>query len=66
MHISNETTMHLVDAFIQSDLHCIQRIHFISSRILWESNPQPWSCERHTLLFKPQENIDFAKHVYTK
>ncbi len=35
------TFMHLTDAFIQSDLHCIQVtvLHFISSCFPWESNP---------------------------
>ncbi len=37
------TFMHLADAFIQSDLHCIQVtvLHLISSCFPWESNP--WS-----------------------
>ncbi len=35
------TFMYLADAFIQSDLHCIQVtvLHFISSCFPWESNP---------------------------
>ncbi len=35
------TFMHLADAFIQSDLHCIQVtvLHFLSSCFPWESNP---------------------------
>jgi len=33
--------MHLADAFIQSHLHCIQSIQYISSCIPWESNS--WS-----------------------
>ncbi len=38
------TFMHLADAFIQSDLHCIESYSFyifISSCFPWESNP--WS-----------------------
>ncbi len=36
------TFMHLADAFIQSDLQCIQVIHFIvSTCVPWDSNPQP-------------------------
>ncbi len=33
--------LHLADAFIQSNLHCIQVtvLHFISSCFPWESNP---------------------------
>ncbi len=41
------TFMHLADAFIQSDLHCIQVtvfLHFISSCFPWESNPRSWRC----------------------
>ncbi len=38
------TFMHLADAFIQSDLQCIQVIHvFISTCGPWESNPQPFA-----------------------
>ncbi len=40
--------MHLADAFIQSDLHCIQvtvsTFFFISSCFPWESNPWSWRC----------------------
>ncbi len=44
------TFMHLADAFIQSDLHCIQVavffffLHLTSSCFLWESNPWCWHC----------------------
>ncbi len=39
------TFMHLADAFIQSDLQCIQAIHFfLSVCVPWESNPQPLCC----------------------
>ncbi len=39
------TFMHLADAFIQSDLQCIQAIHFfVSMCVPWESNPQPLCC----------------------
>ncbi len=40
------TFMHLADAFIQSNLHCIQVtvLHFISSCFPWESNPWSWRC----------------------
>ncbi len=40
------TFMHLADAFIQSDLHCIQVtvLHLISSCFPWESNPWSWLC----------------------
>ncbi len=38
--------MHLADAFIQSDLQCIQAIHFfISMCVPWELNPQPSTTE---------------------
>ncbi len=36
--------MHLADAIIQSDLHCIQAIHFlISMCVPRELNPQPFA-----------------------
>ncbi len=40
------TFMHLADAFIQSDLHCIQAIHFlfISMCVPWELNPRPFAA----------------------
>ncbi len=40
------TFMHLADAFIQSDLHCIQVtvLPLISSCFPWESNPWSWRC----------------------
>ncbi len=40
------TFMHLADAFIQSDLHCIQVtvLHLTSSCFPWESNPWSWRC----------------------
>uniref|UniRef100_A0A8C1WS89 Jumonji domain containing 1C n=1 Tax=Cyprinus carpio TaxID=7962 RepID=A0A8C1WS89_CYPCA len=36
------TFMHVVDFFVQSDLHCIQGIKFISKGITWELNPYLW------------------------
>ncbi len=47
------TFMHLADAFIQSDLHCIRVtvLHLISSCFPWESNPwstgKPLSTHKH-------------------
>ncbi len=36
--------MHLADAFIQSDLQCIQVIQFLCYMCVpWESNPQPFA-----------------------
>ncbi len=53
------TFVHLADAFIQSDLHCIQVtvLHFISSCFPWESNPWSWRCKRHALPFELQESM---------
>ncbi len=53
--------MHLADAFIQSDLHCIQVtvLHFIISCFPWESNPWSWRCQRHALPFELQESWVF-------
>ncbi len=53
--------MHLADAFIQSDLQCIQVIHFfVSMCVPWESNPQPLRCQRN----EPQEHNLLATIVY--
>ncbi len=39
------TFMNLADAFVQSDLQCIQVIPiFVSTCVPWESNPQPLRC----------------------
>ncbi len=41
----NELRLHLADAFIQSDLKCIQGIHIlVSTCVPWESNPHPLRC----------------------
>ncbi len=43
--ITTFTFMHLADAFIQSDLQCIQVIHFfVSTCVPWESNLKPLHC----------------------
>ncbi len=48
--------MHLADAFIQSDLHCIQAIHFITMCVPWESNPQPFALLTQCSTTEPQEH----------
>ncbi len=52
--------MHLADAFIQSDLQCIQAIHFIyffiSMCVPWESNPQPFALLTQCSTTEPQEH----------
>ncbi len=60
--------MHLADAFIQSDLQCIQAIHFIffSMCVPWESNPQPLRCWRNALTTEPQEHWVTAQKVGLK
>ncbi len=52
------TFMHLADAFIQSDLHCIQAIHFISMCVPWESNPQPFALLTQCSTTEPQEHVN--------
>ncbi len=49
--------MHLADAFIQSDLQCIQAIHFffISMYVPWELNPQPFALLTQCSTTEPQE-----------
>ncbi len=51
--------MHLADAFIQSDLQCIQAIHFffISMCVPWESNPQPFALLMQCSTTEPQEHL---------
>ncbi len=49
--------MHLADAFIQSDLHCIQAIHFFSMCVPWESNPQPFALLTQCSTTEPQEHV---------
>ncbi len=53
--------MHLADAFIQSDLQCIQAIHFfISMCVPWELNPRPFALLTQCSTTEPQEQ----EHLY--
>ncbi len=53
----NNINLHLCDAFIQSDLQCIQVIHvFISTCVSWESNPQPFALLTQCFTTEPQEH----------
>ncbi len=57
--------LHLSDAFIQSDLQCIQTIHvFVSMCVSWESNPQPFALLTQCSTTEPQEHniFDWQKH----
>ncbi len=45
------TFMHLADAFIQSDLQCIQVMH-----VPWELNPQPFALLTQCSTTEPQEH----------
>ncbi len=52
------TFMHLADAFIQSDLKCIQDIiFFISMCVPWELNPQPFALLTQCSTTEPQEHL---------
>ncbi len=51
------TFMHLADAFIQSDLQCIQAIHFFIMCVPWESNPQPFALQTQCSTTEPQEHL---------
>ncbi len=53
------TCMHLADTFIQSDLQCIQSIHFIfiSMCVAWELNPQPFALLTQCSTTEPQEHL---------
>ncbi len=54
------TFMHLADAFIQSDLQCIQATHcfvfFITMCVPWELNPQPFALQTQCSTTEPQEH----------
>ncbi len=50
------TFMHLADAFIQSDLQCIQVIHLVSMCVPWELNPQPFALLTQCSTTEPQEH----------
>ncbi len=50
------TFMHLADAFIESDLQCIQAIHFFSICVPWELNPQPFALLTQCSTTEPQEH----------
>ncbi len=49
--------VHLANAFIQSDLQCIQTIHFfVSMCVPWELNPQPFVLLTQCSTTEPQEH----------
>ncbi len=50
--------MHLADAFIQSDLQCIQAIHLLSVCVSWELNLQPFALLTQCSTTEPQEHLD--------
>ncbi len=45
------TFMHLADAFIQSDLQCIQVIHFVSVLCVFPGNRTHNLCAANTMLY---------------
>ncbi len=49
--------MHFTDAFIQSDLQCIQVIHFVSMCVPWKLNPQPFVLLTQCSTTEPQEHL---------
>ncbi len=65
------TFMHLADAFIQSDLQCIQAIHFflfffISMCVPWELNPRPFALLTQCSTTEPKEHYAFIKRARGK
>ncbi len=49
--------MHLADAFNQSDLQCLQAIHFfLSVCVPWELNPRPFALLTQRSTTEPQEH----------
>ncbi len=57
------TFMHLADAFIQSNLQCIQAIHFFNTCVHWELNPQPFALLTQCSTTEPQEQDLLYEHV---
>ncbi len=53
--------MHLADAFIQSDLQCIQAIHLLSVCVPRELNPQPFALLLYSYII--QILYSFWKHI---
>ncbi len=49
--------LHLSDAFIQSDLQCIQVIHLLSVCVPWELNPRPFAPLTQCSTTEPQEHL---------
>ncbi len=58
--------MHLADAFIQSELQCIQVIHFfVTMCVPWELNPQHFALLMQCSTTEPQEHLNYQKrHHY--
>ncbi len=54
--------MHLADAFIQSDLQCIQDIHFVSMCVPWELEPTTFALLTQCSTTEPQEH--FVNQIY--
>ncbi len=52
-HLYAFTFMHLVDAFIQSDLQCVP----------WELNPQPFALLTQCSTTEPQEHMQDICHI---
>ncbi len=52
--------MYLADAFIQSDLQCIQVIHVLSVCVPWELNLQPFALLTQCSTTEPQEIVLLA------
>ncbi len=58
--MDRKKTIHLSDAFIQSDLQCIRAIIFFCQYVCfpWELNPQPFALLTQCSTTEPQEQID--------
>ncbi len=56
MHLA----VYLADAFIQSDLQCIQAIHLFIMCVPWESNPPPFALQTQFCTTEPQEHFNVS------
>ncbi len=60
------TFMHLVDAFIQNNLQCIQGIDSLSVCVTWELNPQPFAPLTQCSTTEPQEHKKILFYQHTR
>ncbi len=59
--------MHLADTFIQSNLQCIQAIHYcIIMCVPWELNPQPFALQTQCSTAEAREHMSCDTEDWSK